>query len=229
MNIQEFVDKFKILSKKFNEIKNHLNMEKQNKTLNDLENKTLDSNFWNNPNKSNLILKKIKNLKKEIEFYNNIDNQYNYILMHIDEFDDSYKLDQSTIKELLDFSLLVDQLEIKMLLNEPDDQKNVILTIHPGAGGTESQDWVSILLRMYSRWAEHNDMRIDVVDLSQGEESGIKSVVTHISGDMAYGYLKSEHGVHRLVRLSPFDADHARHTSFALVEVLPEVELKTIG
>ena len=224
MNIQEFVDKFKILSKKFNEIKNHLNMEKQNKTLNDLENKTLDSNFWNNPNKSNLILKKIKNLKKEIEFYNNIDNQYNYILMHIDEFDDSYKLDQSTIKELLDFSLLVDQLEIKMLLNEPDDQKNVILTIHPGAGGTESQDWVSMLYRMYVRWIDDNNCKYKILNYQDGDDAGIKDVSIEIKGNYIFGQLKCERGVHRLIRISPFDSNSKRHTSFAAVFVDPIVE-----
>ena len=127
----------------------------------------------------------------------------------------------SEIEEILQN---IEDWELRGALEGPFVKNNVIMAIHAGAGGTESQDWVSILLRMYSRWAEHNDMKIDIVDLSQGEESGIKSVVIHISGDTAYGYLKSEHGVHRLVRLSPFDADHARHTSFALVEVLPEVE-----
>ena len=99
------------------------------------------------------------------------------------------------------------------------------MAIHAGAGGTESQDWVSMLIRMFLRWAERNGLKGDVLDMSPGEEAGVKSAVLQVSGDFSYGYLRSERGVHRMVRISPFDADHARHTSFALVEVLPEVEM----
>jgi len=116
------------------------------------------------------------------------------------------------------------KLEFELLLSGEYDTKNAILAIHAGAGGTESQDWAEMLLRMYLRWAERRNFKTEVLDTSPGEEAGIKSAVIEIRGDYAYGYLKSEFGVHRLVRLSPFDADHARHTSFALVEVLPEAE-----
>ncbi len=104
------------------------------------------------------------------------------------------------------------------------DARNAILAVHAGAGGTESQDWADMLMRMYLRWAERRGYKAEVLDVSPGEEAGIKSVVIGIGGDYAFGYLKSEHGVHRLVRLSPFDADHARHTSFALVEIMPEAQ-----
>jgi peptide chain release factor 2 len=116
------------------------------------------------------------------------------------------------------------ELETRLLLGEEYDARDAILTIHAGAGGTESQDWAQMLLRMYLRWAEQHGYKADILDTSAGEEAGIKSVTVEIKGDYAYGFLKSEHGVHRLVRLSPFDADHARHTSFVLVEVLPEAE-----
>jgi peptide chain release factor 2 len=118
----------------------------------------------------------------------------------------------------------LDELELEMAFTSEYDARNAILAIHAGAGGTESQDWAQMLLRMYLRWAERRDYRAEILDISPGEEAGLKSAVIGVTGDYACGYLKSEHGVHRLVRLSPFDADHARHTSFALVEVIPEAE-----
>ena len=118
----------------------------------------------------------------------------------------------------------LDEMELEVAFGSEYDARNAILAIHAGAGGTESQDWAQMLLRMYLRWAERRGYKADVLDVSQGDEAGIKSAVVGIDGDYACGYLKSEHGVHRLVRLSPFDADHARHTSFALVEVMPEAE-----
>jgi len=118
----------------------------------------------------------------------------------------------------------LDELELEMAFTSEYDSRDAILAVHAGAGGTESQDWAEMLLRMYLRWAERRSYKAEVLDVSPGEEAGIKSAVIEISGNYATGYLKSEHGVHRLVRLSPFDADHARHTSFALVEVMPEAE-----
>ncbi len=118
----------------------------------------------------------------------------------------------------------LDGLEFKLAFSDEHDARNAIVAIHAGAGGVESQDWVSMLLRMYARWAESRGFGADVLDMSPGEEGGIKSTVLQVSGDYAYGYMRSERGVHRLVRMSPFDADHARHTSFSLVEALPEAE-----
>jgi len=119
---------------------------------------------------------------------------------------------------------LLDEMELKLAFSSEYDARNAILTIHAGAGGTESQDWAEMLLRMYLRWAERRGYKSEILDTSPGDEAGIKSAVIGVSGDYTCGYLKSEHGVHRLVRLSPFNADHARHTSFALVEVMPEAE-----
>ena len=118
----------------------------------------------------------------------------------------------------------LDGLEMERAFSSEYDARNAILDIHAGAGGTESQDWVEMLIRMYLRWAERHGYQAEVLDISPGEEVGVKSATIEISGDYAFGYLKSEHGVHRLVRLSPFDSDHARHTSFVLVEVMPEAE-----
>jgi len=121
----------------------------------------------------------------------------------------------------------LNELETRLILSDEYDDRDAILNIHAGAGGTESQDWAEMLLRMYLRWAERHKYKTEILDTSVGDEAGIKNATVEIRGDHAYGYLKSEHGVHRLVRLSPFDADHARHTSFVLAEVLPEAEEET--
>jgi peptide chain release factor 2 len=144
------------------------------------------------------------------------------IALAIEEED--YSLRKEIQLELKKLNSRFEQLESQQLFTGDYDSRNAMLALHAGAGGTESQDWANMLLRMYLRWAERHDCKAEVLDASPGEEAGIKSAIVEIKGDCAYGYLKGEHGVHRLVRLSPFDADHARHTSFALVEVLPEAE-----
>jgi peptide chain release factor 2 len=140
----------------------------------------------------------------------------------IEENDQSLREEMQ--QRIVEMTSELDELETTLLLSEEYDTRNAILTVHAGAGGTESQDWAEMLFRMYLRWAEQHKYKTEILDTSVGEEAGIKSATFEIKGDYAYGYLKSEHGVHRLVRLSPFDADHARHTSFVLVEVLPEAE-----
>ncbi len=143
-------------------------------------------------------------------------------LASLAEEDTSLRLEiESEIDKLLSH---LDALELEIAFSSEYDARSAILTIHAGAGGTESQDWAQMLLRMYLRWAERRGYKAEILDTSPGEEAGVKSVIISVTGDYACGYLKSEHGVHRLVRLSPFDADHARHTSFALVEVIPEAE-----
>ncbi len=127
-------------------------------------------------------------------------------------------------QEVAAFTASLDKLEIQVAFQGPYDSRNAIVSFHAGAGGTESQDWAQMLMRMIMRWAERHGFQATILDLSSGEEAGVKSVQVEIKGKYAYGFLKSEKGVHRLVRLSPFDADHARHTSFALIEVMPEAE-----
>ena len=143
-------------------------------------------------------------------------------LFSLTEEDTSLRLEvESETDKLLS---QLDALELEMAFSSEYDARNAILAIHAGAGGTESQDWAQMLLRMYLRWAERRGYNTEILDTSPGEEAGVKSAILSVTGDYACGYLKSEHGVHRLVRLSPFDADHSRHTSFALVEVIPEAE-----
>jgi peptide chain release factor 2 len=143
-------------------------------------------------------------------------------LIPLAESDDS--LGDEVAQEVADLASRLDEMELETAFSGEYDARNALLTVHAGAGGTESQDWAEMLLRMYLRWAERRGYRAEVLESSPGEEAGIKSATLSVSGDLAVGYLKSEHGVHRLVRLSPFDADHSRHTSFALVEVMPEAE-----
>ena len=144
------------------------------------------------------------------------------IVLAIEE--ENYSLKEEIQLELKKLNSQFEQLESQQLFTGDYDSRNAMLALHAGAGGTESQDWANMLLRMYLRWAERHDYKAEVLDVSPGEEAGIKSAIVEIKGDYVYGYLKGEHGVHRLVRLSPFDADHARHTSFVLVEILPEAE-----
>ena len=148
-------------------------------------------------------------------------------LLELAEAEDDATLTQDLEREIGALTARFDQLELELTFAGPYDARNAILAIHAGAGGTESQDWAEMLLRMYLRWTERRDYQTQILDSTSGEEAGLKSVTLEVHGHLAYGYMKAERGVHRLVRLSPFDSAHARHTSFALVEVLPEVESKT--
>lgn len=197
------------------------------KELENLESQTFTEGFWENQKKSGEILQKIKSLKSKKESYTNIINDYT----NISEMNDLLNLENSSdielIKEILEdtkkLEKSIDKLEINTLLSEKYDSNNAIITLHPGAGGTESQDWAEMLYRMYSRWALKNGFEIKELDFLEGEEAGIKSVTALVKGEYAYGYLKGEKGVHRLVRISPFDSGGRRHTSFASLEVLPEI------
>ena len=190
-----------------------------------LEEKTTADDFWSDSKNSSIILKRIKALKDKCsKFYNIRDNTLN--LIEMSQILDSDE-DTDMVTEVLENTKLlkneIENLEIETLLSGKYDFNNAIVTIHPGAGGTESQDWASMLYRMYTRWATANGFTVQELDYLDGDEAGLKSVTFLISGDYAYGYMKSEKGVHRLVRISPFDAGGRRHTSFASVEVLPEI------
>ncbi len=188
--------------------------------------KTSDPDFWNNPQRAQKINQEISRLKSVVESWEKLKAQEEnlQVLLELAEESGDADLEQEFRQELEEFRSQVEDLELKSILGGPDDPKNAILTIHAGAGGTEAQDWAQMLLRMYTRWIERRGFQYHVLDLLPGEEAGIKSAVLEVRGDYAYGYLKAEAGVHRLVRLSPFDANHRRHTSFASVFVYPEIE-----
>ncbi len=194
-----------------------------------LEAKTSDPKFWSDQQKAQLIMRQIGALKDTVSTWNEISKKSSEISevvsIALAENDESLKDDVQ--KEIDRLKARFDEMEIQLMLDGPYDARDAILAVHAGAGGTESQDWAQMLMRMFLRWAERRKFKSEVLDVSPGDEAGIKSATIEIKGNFAYGNLKSEHGVHRLVRLSPFDADHARHTSFALVEVMPVAEEKT--
>ena len=171
-------------------------------------------------------MRRMSALKEEIELWTGLDARARdldeLLALAMAEGDES--LTDSMGSELAELTSLLEDLEFKLMLSGEYDDHNAILALHAGAGGVDSQDWVQILMRMYLRWSERRGYDTEVLDLSPGDEAGIKSVVIQVSGQNAYGYLKAEKGVHRLVRISPFDGNHARHTSFALAEIMPEVE-----
>jgi peptide chain release factor 2 len=167
-------------------------------------------------------MKKIASLREIVNDWHTLTQRVSYLLELAQLEDESLRTEIST--ELNEVEIDLERREFDVLLTGKYVQNNAILAIHSGAGGVDAQDWAEMLERMYLRWAENKGFKTDIIDVSEGEEAGIKSVTIAVEGDYAFGYLRPEKGVHRLVRLSPFDAAHRRHTSFALVEVLPEVE-----
>ena len=185
-----------------------------------------EAGFWDNVDKSQQIMKKSKNLKDTVERFESLESEFEDIdtmIQMAEEENDAELLPE--IQEMLEhFSEDLDSLRIQTLLSGEFDRENAIVTLHAGTGGTESCDWVSMLYRMYTRWAEKKGFQIEVLDYLDGEEAGIKSVTVQINGENAFGYLKSERGVHRLVRISPFNAAGKRQTSFASCDVMPDIE-----
>jgi peptide chain release factor 2 len=171
-------------------------------------------------------MRQLSALKEETQTWRKLEQKVKDLtdLVELSLQEKDVSLEQEVRSEVDRISVEVERLDLQLLLGGEYDRRNAIVAFHAGAGGTESQDWAEMLLRMYVRWAERRGFRTEILDTSPGEEAGIKSAMLEIKGEFAYGYLRSEHGVHRLVRLSPYDSDHARHTSFAMVEVLPEAE-----
>lgn len=203
----------------------HFDISSLEKELKELEKETTSQEFWENQQNTSKVLKRITEIKNKIEEYkvtkNNLDNLIDLVELLKTEKDE--QLEAELEKNMQALKKDIDKLEISTLLSGKYDINNAIITLHPGAGGTEAQDWVEMLYRMYTRWSNANGYKVEELDYLPGDEAGIKSVTFLVSGDYAYGYLKGEQGVHRLVRISPFDAGGRRHTSFASVEVLPEI------
>ena len=191
-----------------------------------LEKRAADPAIWEDNRKARGAMRRMAELKEELDAWTSLESraaELSDLLDHaIAEGDES--LAETMDEELANLSGELARMEFSLMLSGEYDDRNAILALHAGAGGVDSQDWTQMLMRMYARWSERRGFELEILDLSAGEEAGVKSVVAQISGANAYGYLRAEKGVHRLVRISPFDGSRARHTSFALAEVMPEVE-----
>ena len=208
------------------ELGNALRIEKISEEAEELEQKTLVPNFWDDATNSSKILRELKQIKDTIEEYENLqialDDAIMLADMGIEENDESVV--EEVLAELERITEIEERMRLETLLSGEYDSCNAIVSFHPGAGGTEAQDWASMLYRMYTRWAEKHGFTVKLLEWLDGDEAGLKSATFIVEGLHAYGFLKSEHGVHRLVRVSPFDASGRRQTSFASVEVTPELD-----
>ena len=206
-----------------------LDLEGRKKRIAEIDEIISAPDFWNNPEGGQAIMQEKKRLESKVDKYNALAGKMEdlEVMIELAKEEPDADLEQDIIDTLAEITKELDAFELETILNGDYDDNNAILSIHPGAGGTESQDWAEMLYRMYVRWAERHGYKVEVLDYLDGDEAGIKSVTMLIEGENAYGYLKSEKGVHRMVRISPFDASGRRHTSFTAVEVMPEVENDT--
>lgn len=229
MIVDKQQDALNELDEKIEIIKKCINVENIEKQIESLKEEQNSPDFWTDQKNAQKVSKELKILENKVETIKKIENGRQYIVELLEllktEDDNDMLADLNT--ELDKLSKLVETTFLSTLLNDKYDENNAIMTIHSGAGGTESQDWASMLYRMYTRFAERNNFKLKVMDLQEGDVVGIKSVTFMLEGDNAYGYMKCEKGVHRLVRISPFDSNARRHTSFASVDVMPEIENDT--
>ena len=191
-----------------------------------LEKQAMDPGFWSSPSRAQHTMRRISALTQEIEEWHSLDDEAASVeeLLELAMEEDDDSLLEGLRQDLAGVSERLGALEFRLALSGEYDERNAIIALHAGAGGVDSQDWTRMLMRMYLRWAERRGFSSDVLDVSYGEDGGVKSATVQLSGSYAFGYMRAERGVHRLVRISPFDGNHARHTSFALVEALPEAE-----
>ena len=202
----------------------HFDLTEKRYKIEELTAKTLEDNFWNDASHAQSVIRQLNSIKEIVEAYDHLEQAITSLNETHDMLKEDFDEDICMLceEEYKDMETLFSEFEIKMLLSHEYDQSNAILEIHPGAGGTESCDWADMLYRMYTRWANKKGFKISVLDYQPGDEAGVKSVTFLVEGDKAYGYLKAEKGVHRLVRISPFDSGARRHTSFASLDVMPE-------
>lgn len=201
-------------------------LDSKKEQINALENKMTQSNFWDNHDEAQHIINDLNGLKEKVTSFETMVNELDdaEVMFELVKEENDAELFTDLESSISQLDKKVQEFELQLLLNEPYDKNNAILELHPGAGGTESQDWASILLRMYQRWAERKGFSVETLNYLAGDEAGIKNVSLLIKGYNAYGYLKAEKGVHRLVRISPFDSSGRRHTSFVSCDVSPEID-----
>ncbi|WP_456337915.1 peptide chain release factor 2 [Fervidibacter sacchari] len=223
--LSAIADQARELLERLKELVMHFDLESKRSQIAELEEQVNQPDFWNDPQNAAQVTKKLGALKSEVERFENLQQRLRSIVelaeLAMEENDESVLHDLE--RELAEAEQIFRQVEISVLLSGEHDRSNAILSITPGAGGTDAQDWAAMLARMYQRWAQRHGFEFEILDYSEGKEAGIKSFTALVKGDYAYGLLKTERGVHRLVRISPFDADKSRHTSFAAVDVIPEI------
>lgn len=225
LELEENKHKLLSLKEKIENIAETINISNLEQEIKALEEKTSEANFWEDQKKSGEILTKMKRLQNKVGKFRKIETEYENLesLNELLLIEEDIELGKEVLKNTTKLEEDLEHLQLETLLSGKYDKNNAIVTLHPGAGGTESQDWAEMLYRMYCKWAVSNEFEVQELDYLEGEEAGIKSVTFLVKGENAYGYLKGEMGVHRLVRISPFDSGGRRHTSFASVEVLPEI------
>ncbi|MFQ5707498.1 MAG: peptide chain release factor 2 [bacterium] len=223
---EDLEDKLSELNQRLLNLKECLDVAHKEKLVEDLEKKTAEPGFWDDQEQAQQVMRQMSGLKETVELYGKLHAKQEELdlLLELAREEEDAETAAEVESELRQLEQSIGEAEFQNMLGGKDDKKNALLTIHPGAGGTESQDWAQMLLRMYTRWIERKGYACEVLDLQAGDEAGIKSATLEVQGPYAYGYLKAEAGVHRLVRISPFDANRRRHTSFASVFVYPEVE-----
>ena len=225
MTYLELQSKLQDLKKELDKLVDTINIEKHITLAKNLEALTIVPDFWHDTNKAQKIIAEMNEENSIVNEYNKINDIYETLELTVELAEEDENFDFTEAIQLLsEFFIKTEKLTIKILLNHPNDRLNAYLEFHPGAGGTESQDWAQMLYRMYLRFADRRDYKVKIIDYQDGDEAGLKSATILIEGLNAYGYLKAESGVHRLVRISPFDSSSRRHTSFASVKVYPATD-----
>ncbi|WP_409251996.1 peptide chain release factor 2 [Bacillus sp. SCS-153A] len=224
MELFEVKSQLENTAKKLADFRGSLDLENKEARIAELDEVMLQPDFWNDQQQAQGVINEANGLKELVNEYKDMQEmQENLeVTLELVKEENDAELQEELVEETKELNKRLNEYELQLLLSEPHDKNNAILELHPGAGGTESQDWGSMLLRMYQRWAEKKGFKVETMDYLPGDEAGIKSVTLLIKGHNAYGYLKAEKGVHRLVRISPFDSSGRRHTSFVSCEVMPE-------
>ena len=204
----------------------HFDIARKEEKIAELEYKMGAPDFWDNPDAAQKITQELNGMKSGVDTYKNLVAKYDdaQTLLDLAMEEDDPSQESEIAAEIENIKSGLESLRLEILLSEPYDANNAILTLHAGAGGTEAQDWTQMLLRMYTRWAERHGFTVETADILPGDEAGVKSVTLFIKGHNAYGFLKSEKGIHRLVRISPFDSNARRHTSFSACDIMPEID-----
>ncbi|MCM3720065.1 peptide chain release factor 2 [Fictibacillus phosphorivorans] len=225
MDLVEVKQELNVIEKRINDFRGLFDLDAKKARIAELDEQMSAPTFWDDQNAAQVVINEANGLKEQVNEFEDLVSSYEdlEVAHELVKEEADADMQKELVKDTKELIAKLNDFELQLLLNEPYDKNNAILELHPGAGGTESQDWASMLLRMYTRYAERQGYKVETLDYLPGDEAGVKSVTLSIKGHNAYGYLKAEKGVHRLVRISPFDSSGRRHTSFVSCEVMPEI------